>query len=486
VELIKNILNILSKPFTLGLSNLIKLLSRLFGKKAADKVGRIFANKDLRKRIFFTLLIIFIIRVLTAVPIPGFTEDIIEKTSGNSPFSTFYTLITGGRIDSFSIIAIGIGPYINASIILQLLSSVIPKLEELSKEGERGKKIINQYTRYLTLPLALIQSVVITVLLLSQMEAQLDPAIQDFVNNITMMDKVTMILAMTAGSMILMWVGELITERGIGNGSSIVITVGILGSLPSLIKQDFSQLSINFAGISNLAEIFRSDSVMPLLSIIIGFLLMIVGIVFVTEATRQLTIQYARRVRSNGTMQSSYLPLKLNQAGVIPVIFASSLLSFPQIIAQFLVNQLDSGVVYDVALKINNSFLTDFGSPGYLVTYFAMIIAFSYFYTFVVMKPDEVADNLKKSGGFIPGIRPGESTAHFIAQVLIKLTFVGSLFLAIVALIPNLYQIAFEEQNLLILSGIGGTSILIIVGVIIDTYRQIGSYLVTSSYDKYR
>ena len=185
-------------------------------------------------------------------------------------------------------------------------------------------------------------------------------------------------------------------------------------------------------------------------------------------------------------MRSSFLPIKLNQAGVIPVIFASSLLSFPQIISSFVTGQFDSGFGYDIANKINGSFLSDFGSTGYLVTYFLLIIAFSYFYTFVVMKPDEVADNLKKSSGFIPGIRPGESTAKYIATILIKLTFVGSLFLATIALIPNLFRIAFQEENLLVLSGIGGTSILIIVGVIIDTYRQIGSYTITSSYEKYR
>lgn len=458
----------------------------ILGGKIAKKIALVIGNKELRLKILFTIFIIVVIRFLNIVPIPGFTKDVISKTTGDSAFSTFYTLITGGRIDSYSIIAIGIGPYINASIILQLLSSVIPKLEELSKEGERGKKIINQYTRYLTLPLALIQSVVIIVLLLSRLSSQGDTTLTGFVNGLTVFDKVLMIASMTAGSMILMWLGELISQKGIGNGSSIVITIGILGSLPGLIKIDMQKLSLDFSGVYSLEGFVRSDSLLPVLSLIIGFVVMIVGIVFVTEATRRLVIQYARRFRTNGTAASSFLPIKLNQAGVIPVIFASSLLSFPQIIAQFLTSQLHSGAVYDVATKINGSFLTDFGSTGYLVTYFVLIIAFSYFYTFVVMKPEEVADNLKKSGGFVPGIRPGESTAKYIAQVLIKLTFVGSIFLATVALIPNLYRIAFREQDLLILSGIGGTSILIIVGVIIDTYRQIGSYIVTSSYEKYR
>lgn len=451
-----------------------------------EKISNIVSNKELRNRIVFTVLIIIIIRSLNIVPIPGFTKDIIEETTGDSPFSTFYTLITGGRIDSFSIIAIGIGPYINASIILQLLSSVIPKLEELSKEGARGRDLINQYTRYLTLPLALIQSVVIVVLLLSQLSNQGSTEVDTFIEGLTIMDKAVMVLAMTAGSMILMWLGELISDRGIGNGSSVVITIGILGSLPSLIKQDLEILKLDFPATQNIGDILRSSSFIPVSTLVLGFIVMIIGIVFVTEATRKLIIQYARRVRNSGAMQSSFLPIKLNQAGVIPVIFASSLLSFPQIIAQFIVDQMESGIVFDIANTINNSFLTDFGSTGYLVTYFVLIIAFSYFYTFVVMKPDEVADNLKKSGGFIPGIRPGESTAKYIAQILIKLTFVGSIFLATVALIPNLFRIAFDEQNLLILSGIGGTSILIIVGVIIDIYRQIGSYTITSSYEKYR
>lgn len=469
-------------PFT----KLLEGVAKIFGKDASNKVSILLSNKELKNRILFTLGIIVVIRLLSAVPIPTFTKDIIESTAGSSPFSTFYTLITGGRIDSFSLVAIGIGPYINASIIMQLLSAVIPKLEELSKEGQRGKDIINQYTRYLTLPLSIIQAIVITVLLLSQLSAQSDPAILDFVDNLTMLDRVTMVMGLTAGSMLLMWLSEQISDRGIGNGSSIVITVGILGTLPSLIKQDLQSLSLNFDQVDRFVDVFRSESLLAIAILVLGLIVMIAGIVYVTEATRKLTIQYASRVRATGGMQSSFLPLKLNQAGVIPVIFASSLLTFPQIVTQFLVGQVTSGPVYEVANTINSSFLTDFSSTGYLVTYFLLIIAFSYFYTFVVMKPTEVADNLQKSGGFIPGIRPGESTAGYITQIMIKLTFVGAIFLAVIALLPNLFRIAFQEQNLLVLSGIGGTSILIIVGVIIDTYRQIGSYLVTSSYDKYR
>ncbi len=473
------------KNFFIRLFNFVNIPFKfIVGEKIYNEFKRILSTKELRNRILFTLFIILIIRLLNAVPIPGFSKDVLSETTGNSPFSTFYTLITGGRIDSFSVIAIGIGPYINASIILQLLSSVIPSLEELSKDGQRGKQIIDQYTRYLTLPLALIQAVIILVLLLSNM-SQGSAVLSDFASSLTIFDKMLMIIAMSAGSLILMWLGELIAERGIGNGSSIVITIGILGSLPSLIKQDFNVIKLDFSNLNNLTDLLRSPSFIALATIVIGFTLMIIGIVFVTEATRKLTIHYARRVRTSGTMQSSFLPLKLNQAGVMPVIFASSLLSFPQIIAQFLVNQLNSGVIYNIAIKINNSFLTDFGSPGYLVTYFILIIVFSYFYTFVVMKPDEVADNLKKSGGFIPGIRPGSSTAKYISQIMIKLTFVGSIFLAIVALIPTLFRLEFADERLLVLSGIGGTSILIIVGVIIDTYRQIGSYLVTSNYEKY-
>lgn len=481
---IKQALKTIANPIGWLVRNLLRLLTRVFGQE--NKFTSLLSNKDLRNRILFTLLVVMIIRLLTAVPIPTFTKDVIEQTSGNSPFSTFYTLITGGRIDSFSIVAIGIGPYINASIIMQLLTAVIPHLEELSKEGQRGKKIIGQYTRYLTLPLAIVQSIVITVLLLSQLSAQADTVVVEFIESITLVDRVTMILALTAGSMILMWLGELITDRGIGNGSSIVITVGILGVLPSLIRQDFSLLSLDMSQINTATDILRSEMFLTVIVLVLGLIAMVAGIVFVTEATRRLTIQYASRVRAAGGVRSSFLPLKLNQAGVIPVIFASSLLSFPQIITQFAVNQLDSGIIYDIALKINGSFLADFNSTGYLITYFILIVGFSYFYTFVVMKPDEVADNLKKSGGFIPGMRPGESTAKFISQILIKLTFVGSIFLAVVALLPTLFQIGFDTQNLVVLSGIGGTSILIIVGVIIDTYRQIGSYLVTSSYEQFR
>ena len=417
---------------------------------------------DIRRRILFTLSIIFIFRLLAAIPLPGVNGEAFKKFFGDNPFGNVFTLVTGGRLDNPSVVAIGLASYINASVIIQLLTTVIPKLEEISKEGERGRQIINQYTRYLTVPLTIMQSLVIYTILKKQFP--------DLVGEPSMLEITTMVASLTAGTILLMWLSELISENGVGNGSSVIIFAGIIASLPGLLSRDM--------------EIISYDK-MLLSGVIIGILIMVAGIVFVTEATRKVPIQYARRVRGRMLYggQSSYLPLKINQAGVMPVIFAASFLTFPQIITQFFVNASSStSIFFKISEKLSLLY-TDEYLWLYNLLYFVMIVAFTFFYTFVVLNPSEQAENLKKAGGFIPGIRPGKSTSDYITGIMLRLTVIGAIFLATVALIPSL---ARRGTELAILSGVGGTSILIVVGVILDTIRQLESMVVSRSYEAYQ
>jgi preprotein translocase subunit SecY len=417
---------------------------------------------DIRRRILFTILMLFFFRLLAAIPLPGINGEAFKEFFGNNPFGNLFTLFTGGRLDNASVVAIGLASYINASVIIQILTTVVPKLEELQKEGEHGRQLINQYTRYLTVPLSIMQSLVIYTILKKQFPS--------LIGTPTPLEISVMVISLTAGTILLMWISELITEEGAGNGSSFIIFAGIIASLPGLVRQDI--------------DIVSFDKVL-LISVIVGMLVMIGGVVFITEAVRKIPIQYARRVR--GSMmyggQSSYLPLKINQAGVMPVIFAASLLTFPQIIMQFFMSASNpSSIFYKISEKVTLLYSNEY-LVWYNILYFVLIIAFTFFYTFVVFKPSEQAENLKKYGGFIPGIRPGKSTASYIAHILVRLTVVGAIFLATVSLIPS---IARRGNQLAILSGIGGTSILIVVGVILDTIRQMKSMVVSRSYEVYK
>lgn len=450
-------------------------------------------SKEIRKKLLFTFLIIVVYRILAAVPLPGIDVKLFIEAFGNSPLNNIFTIITGGRLDNPSVVAIGLGAYINASIVIQLLSTVIPKLEDLSKEGERGKQVLNQYTRFLTVPLSLIQGYVIYAVLKNV--GQSVPQLNEIIANISTFDIVVMILTLAAGSMVLMWLSELISQYGIGNGSSIIITIGILSSLPGLVTSDFSFIKNDFSLLfQGNFYILANDNFKLLYLVVIGIFLLIMGVVYITEAVRKITIQYARRVRGVEGQPSNYLPLKINQAGVIPVIFASAMLTFPQILSQLVLNAAKpESWIYKAADYINNSFLvtgqtSDSTQPFvyYQLTYFVLIIVFTYFYTFLTYKPSETADNLQKSAAFIPGLRPGKATEKFIAYILLRLTFLGSLFLGVVALLPNLVRFSETGSQLQVLSGIGGTSILIIIGVMLDTIRQMKSMSVTKSYDQYR
>lgn len=450
-----------------------------------------FRSAEVRKKFMITVALLIVFRILAAVPLPGVDVRLFSEAFGNSPLSSFFSILTGGRLDNPSVVAIGLGAYINASIIVQLMQTVIPKLEELSKEGERGRKVLSQITRFLAVPLTLVQAFVIFTYLKNVINNSSQLA--GLIDNITTLEIVTMIAALTAGSMVLMWIGELITEYGIGNGISMIIMVGILVVLPGFISTDFAFLSSDLQLLANgNFNVLINSNFQLIYAVILGIVLLVMGIVYITESVRNIPIQYARRVRGSGPAQGSKLPLKINQAGVIPVIFASALLTFPQIIAQLLLGADADSFLYKVGSKINGSFLgattTNQGSDQlyYAITYFVLIVVFTFFYTFLTYKPSETAENLQKAGGFIPGLRPGKATEKFIGKVLVRLTVLGSLFLAVIALIPNLVRSSDAGSQLTLLSGIGGTSILIVVGVVLDTMRQIKAITVTKSYDQYK
>lgn len=471
-----------------------RLVPKKFSRPGTNSIFSALKTKEVQRKIVFTLLIIAVYRVLAAVPLPGIDIKLFNEVFGNNPATNIFTVVTGGRLDDPSVVAIGLGAYINASIIIQLFSTIIPKLEELSKEGERGRRILNSYTRMLAVPLNIIQAFVIYSIVKNV--GQSIPSLSGLLANVTTLDVIAMIAALTAGSMVLMWLGELITEKGIGNGTSIIIMVSILSVLPRMISKDFSFISpdLNLLINNGNFNVLGNETFLSIYAVFGGLIFLIVGITFITEAVRKITIQYASRVRASQAGQGSFLPLKLNQAGVMPVIFAYSLLTFPQILSQILISVTDpSSFLYKLGTGINSSFLSQSNVKGstqniflYELLLFILIIFFTYFYTFVTFKPKETADNLKKSGGFVPGTRPGKETEKYIMNILIRLTFWGAIFLGVVAIIPNLYRLGTFTQNLNIFTSIGGTSLLIIVGVISDTLRQIKSVAVTRSYEQFK
>lgn len=439
------------------------------------------SNPVVRSKVFFTVGAVVLYRFLANVPPPGIDVDAFAEIFKDNPLSNIFTLATGGRLDNPSVVMIGLGAYINASIIIQLLGSVIPKLEELKKEGARGREIMNQYTSYLAIPLSIIQAIVVYILMSRS---------SGFISQEIDLGVIAFVAVVSAGSLVLMWLGSLISEYGIGNGTSIIITFSIISSLPGLIKNDIQgvyPIIESFAnGQISFMEMLTAPDLLILYGVIIGLTLMIVLIVYMNEGIRKISIQYARSGTGRG---NNYLPIRINQSGVMPIIFASAILSFPSIIGQFLIGIFDQGSrMYSIIDSMNSSFLSDFSSIGYNVLYFIMIIAFTFFYTFVIQKPSDTADNLKKNGGFIPGIRPGASTHKHLVGIMVRLTTLGALFLSFITIVPTLIrtQLSSTGNNIGILSGIGGTSILIVVSVLLTTYRQIKAMKVSKSYDQYR
>jgi preprotein translocase subunit SecY len=441
------------------------------------KVKAILLNKETRSKILFTAFVILIFRFLAVIPLPGINPDTLLDFFKDNPFSTIFSLTTGGRLDSPSLVAIGLGSYISASIIVQLLQTVIPKLEEISKEGQRGRMILNQITRYLTIPLSIIQAIVIYTLFSS---AQFSGLIVDTSRSTI----VAFILAITAGTVFLMWLAEAITENGIGQGSTIIILVGIMSTLPGVIPVDFE----------NYFSTGQFNFVIGLIAFLFGLFLLVV---FFNQAVRKIPIQYSNRVRSVNSsydtavaVEKSYFPIKPTIAGVMPVIFASALASLPSYVAQYFMTSLagqESRKLYQISEWLTNNIYNTAGGVNYnfLAIEVVLIMIFTFMYTITVFKPVEVADNLKKSGAFIPGIRPGDSTVAYISFVLWRVTLVGAIFLSIVAISPSIITAFSSGVQINLFTVIGGTSLLIIVSGILEVIRQVDALLLNRSYDKY-
>ncbi len=426
--------------------------------KIVDYLRLLWKTEDLRRKILFTLFIVFIVRFMAHIPVPLVDQSRLRQIFQRNQFLGLINIFSGGTLANFSIIALGLNPYINASIILQLLTMVIPKLEELTKEGEYGMEVINRYTRYLTLPLTLIQAVGFYLLLAKQ---------HLIIAHLAWLDMVSMLLVLTAGSFLMVWLGELITEKGVGDGISFLIFVGIVAGLPT----SMSQMIANW----DLLD-FTTLITFPLLAVVV-----IGAIIYINEAYRKVRLKYARQETSHkmNLTQESYLPVRLNNAGVIPIIFAISLVLLPSLFYQ-IVNYLPlNSFWHDKLTTLLLSFQP--GTTLYYVSYFFLVIIFTFFYTLVTFDPHKVADELKKSGGFIPGVRPGDETEKYLSYILFRVTFVGAIFLAIVAVLPAISQSLTGVQNL----AIGGTGILIVVSVILEIVKKLEAELVMQHYDSY-
>ncbi|MHB1653511.1 MAG: preprotein translocase subunit SecY [Desulfitobacteriaceae bacterium] len=420
-----------------------------------DSLKNAWKVADLRKKIGFTLLMFLIFRIGAHVPIPFIDHDVLKKMIGSGSIFDFFDTISGGSFKRMTVFALNITPYITASIILQLLTIVVPTLERLAKEGDYGRKKITQYTRYGTVLLGFIQGLGLTFGIRSALVIP-SPAW-------AWPTYILMAIILTAGTAFLMWLGEAITEKGIGNGISLIIFAGIVSRVPDGLKYVFGLLKVG--------EI-NAFSVIGLVIIAVA---VIVGVVYIQEGQRRINVQYAKRVVGRRVYggQSSHIPLKVNQAGVIPIIFAISLLAFPQTIATWVPT---SGF----AIFVNRWFSMNgsVSSIPYLILYGAMILFFTYFYTAVTFNPIDVADNLKKYGGFIPGLRPGRSTAEYISKILNRITLAGGLFLALIAVLPSMVIGLTGLKSIYF----GGTSLLIVVGVALDTMKQLESQLMQRHY----
>lgn len=435
-----------------------------------ETLRRLWRTPDLRRDILFVIGMLVIFRVLAHIPIPGVNQENLKLFFDQNQLLGLINIFSGGGMESFSLVALGVAPYITASIIFQLLGMIIPQIEELAtKEGEYGRQKINQYTRYATVPLGILQGFGL-ISILRQSAASGLPILPV---NLDMFTMAAILITMTAGTVLLMWIGELITERKVGNGISLLIFAGIISAVPTQIANTWSLLQSPGGG-------FDTTQLMSLVGFLIVGLVTIVGVVEVTEAQRNVPVSYAKRIRGNRLYggQDSYLPLRVNQAGVIPIIFAISLLLFPPLVAQFFVN---APTVWIAGLSAWTIRVLSPGSIAYDVVYFFLVFVFTYFYTSVVFQPNQIAENLQKQGGFIPGIRPGQPTADYLSYTLNRIILAGALFLGVIAVMPLVVQRATGIQTLTV----GGTSLLIVVSVVIETIQQIKAQLVMRDYDSF-
>jgi preprotein translocase subunit SecY len=422
--------------------------------RVISAVRQLFRDPALRKKLQITAVLILLYRLLAHIPAAGVDRVALQQLFANSQLLGLLDVFSGGTLANFSLIALGLGPYINASIIIQLCTMIFPKLEQLSKEGESGRELINQYTRLLTVPIAILQSFAMFALLKNQ----------NIIGNLSPFSLLSLVVTMTGGTLLAVWLGELITEYGVGNGVSLLIFAGIVGRLPIALSQ--TALTLETLNIGSLL-VFAALGI-----------LMVAGVVFMNEASRNITVSYARRIRGGKSFggQTTHLPLRINQAGVIPIIFAVSLVLLPSMLGQLLQNAANPAIA-NAARSLTNIMRPD--SWGYNLVYFALVVGFTYFYTTIVFNPEKIADEMKKYGGFIPGIRPGEATADYLGKVLNRITLAGAVFLGSMAVLPAVMQSFFNIPTLTL----GGTGLLIVVSVVLETTKSLQSQLLQQNYE---
>ena len=420
-----------------------------------EKLTQIFKIRDLRKSILYVLGLLIIFRIAAHIPIPGVNLENLKDFFASNQIFGLINIFSGGGMNNFSVVALGVGPYITASIILQLLVMIIPRLEELSKEPG-GPQKINHWTRLLTVPLAALQGYG-TISVLSRQSTY------KIINFLSSFDLILTLITLTAGTIFLMWIGELISEKKIGNGISLIIFAGIIDRLPGLVQRTL--------------VVFDPGQIFNLLLFSLIAIVTIVGVVIINEGTRNVPVSYARHVRGNKMYGgvSTHLPLRVNMAGVIPIIFAISLIIFPPMIANFFIHA-KSQILVNIAQFIISVFQNQL---IYGILYFIFVFGFTYFYTAVIFHPQQIAENLQKQGGFIPGIRPGKHTEEYLSHVTNRIIFAGALFLGIIAILPLIIQQFTGGLNLVI----GGTSLLIVVSVVIETVKQIESQMTMREYE---
>lgn len=440
-----------------------------------EGVANVFKVKDIRRRLFFLLLMIVVIRIGSQLPVPGtdgeYFKNWFDSQSGDA--FNFFDAFTGGSFTQMSIFALNITPYITSSIIMQLLTIAIPKLEEMHKDGEEGRKKIASITRYLTIGLSVFEGIAMSIGfgrqgLIPVLSSGSDSSIFEKI-----MAAFVVVVCLTAGSAMLMWIGERITEKGVGNGISIVLTVNIVSTMPN----DFTGLYETFVKGKTIAK-----GALAALIICAIVLAMVVFVLVLNDATRRIPVQYSKKMQGRKMVggQSSHIPLKVNTAGVIPIIFASSIMSFPMVIATFLGRTNGTGMGSEVLRLLSSSNWCNPERPIYsigLLIYVVLVIFFAYFYTSITFNPIEVADNMKKQGGFIPGIRPGKATTDYLTKILNYIIFIGAAGLVIVAIIPFFFSGMFGAHV-----SFGGTSIIIVVGVVLETIKQIESMMLVRNY----
>ncbi|NCD00951.1 preprotein translocase subunit SecY [bacterium] len=419
-----------------------------------DKIVQIWKIKDLRNRILFVLGMLVIFRFTAHIPIPGVDAQALKELFSSNQLLGLMNVFSGGGMQNFSIVMMGIAPYITSSIIFQLLGMIVPKIEEMQKD-ESGRQKINMWTRWATLPLAALQAYgMITLLTRSSYQ---------ILGDISALKMFIMILTISAGTMFLMWIGELITEKQVGNGISLLIFAGIISAVPSSIQQ----VVVNFS----------QSQLFMLIGFIVITIITVIGVVIINEGQRNIPVQYARQIRGNRAFggTSTHLPLRVNMAGVIPIIFAISIILFPSMIAQFFVSAQTAWIanLAQWTIQVFNNQLI------YGILYFVLVFAFTYFYTEVVFHPKQIAENLQRQGGFIPGIRPGKQTEEYLAKTTHKIIFVGALFLGLIAILPLIMKAFTGIQAL----SVGGTSLLIVVSVVIETVKQVESQLTMREYE---